>query len=171
MRRLKADVIDIDKQKEIVLISKLTELEKFCLDAYLINGDKRSTYIYSRIKQPNATDESIRAATNRFFNEQKTRAYLESRKKQLAASKRKNEMGEECGDVTQIDKTELLRELTTLFHYETDTKTKADLGMKIADLQQMKKEQIEKEEQIKSYLPLKCSKCELYINAKMSLNE
>lgn len=171
MRKLKADIIDADKQREIVLMSKLTELEKFCLDAYLVNGDKRSAYIYSRKKQPNATENSIKCATNAFFNEQKTRIYLEWRKKQIIASEKKNEMKEECGDITQIDKTELLKELTILFRDETDAKTKADLGMKIADLQQMKKEQIEKEEQIKSYLPVKCSKCELYINAKMSLDK
>ena len=86
----------------------------------------------------------------------------------MDAKREKERFEEEGEDYTQIDKAELLKQLVVLFRLEKDTKIKADLGMKIADLQQMKKEQVEQEEQIKYYLPLQCSKCELYLQAKMS---
>ena len=99
------------------------------------------------------------------------KAYLEARRNQVEAKREKERFEEEGVDYTQIDKTELLQQLVLLFRSEKDTKIKADLGMKIADLQQMKKEQTEQEEQIKYYLPLQCSRCKLYLQAKMSDNQ
>lgn len=164
-------MISEEEQHKIVLISKLTDKEKFCLDAFLVNGDKRSTYLFSRDRLLTANNESIAVAVRRFFAQPKVKAYLESRRKQIDAKRDKERFESEGEDYTQIDKAELLQQLVLLFRTEKDTKIKADLGMKIADLQQMKKGQTEQEEQIKYYLPLQCSKCELYLHAKMSQNQ
>lgn len=43
--------------------------------------------------------------------------------------------------------------------------------MKLADLQQMKKEQTEQGEQIKYYLPLQCSRCALYLKEKEAIGK
>lgn len=161
-------MVNEEEQHKIILISKLTDKEKFCLDAYLVNGDKKATYVFSRDRLLSATTESIATATRRFFAQPKVKAYIEARRSQMDAKREKERFEEDREDYTQIDKAELLKQLVILFRSEKDTKTKADLGMKIADLQQMKKEQIEQEEQIKYYLPLQCSKCELYLQAKMS---
>lgn len=164
-------MISEEERRKIVLIAKLTEKEKFCLDAFLVNGDKRAAYVYSRDKTLTANNESITAGARKFFGQPKVKAYLEGRKNQLNAKKEKEVFDNEGEECAQLDKTELLKQLTILFRFETDTKIKADLGMKIADLQQMKKEQAEQEEKIKYYLPIQCSKCELYLHAKMSDNE
>ena len=164
-------MVSEEEQNKIILISKLTDKEKFCLDAYLVNGDRRSAYVYSRDRLLTANSESIAALVRKFFAQPKVKAYLEARRNQVDAKREKERFEEEGGDCTQINKTELLQQLVLLFRSEKDTKIKADLGMKIADLQQMKKEQTEQEEQIKYYLPLQCSKCELYLHAKMTDNK
>lgn len=165
-------MISEEEQNKIVLISKLTDKEKFCLDAYLVNGDRRSAYVYSRDRLLTANSDSIATLVRKFFAQPKVKAYLEARRNQVEAKREKERFEEEEGvDYTQIDKTELLQQLVLLFRSEKDTKIKADLGMKIADLQQMKKEQTEQEEQIKYYLPLQCSRCKLYLQAKMSDNQ
>lgn len=164
-------MISEEEQNKIVLISKLTDKEKFCLDAFLVNGDKKNTYLYSRDRLLNANTESIAASVRRFFAQPKVKAYLEARRGQVDAKRDKERFEVEGGDYAQIDKTELLRQLVILFRVEKDAKTKADLGMKIADLQQMKKEQGEQEEQIKYYLPMQCSVCEKYLRAKTAEGE
>lgn len=163
-------MISEEEQNKIILISKLTDKEKFCLDAYLVNGDRKSAYVYSRDRMITANSDSVSALIRKFFAQPKVKAYIEARRNQIEAKRDKERFEEEGVDYTQIDKAELLQQLVLLFRTEKDTKIKADLGMKIADLQQMKKEQTEQEEQIKYYLPLQCSKCELYLNAKMSEN-
>lgn len=163
-------MISEEEQNKIILISKLTDKEKFCLDAYLVNGDRKSAYVYSRDRMITANSDSVAALIRKFFAQPKVKAYIEARRNQIEAKRDKERFEEEGVDYTQIDKAELLQQLVLLFRTEKDTKIKADLGMKIADLQQMKKEQTEQEEQIKYYLPLQCSKCELYLNAKMSEN-
>ncbi|WP_459187321.1 hypothetical protein ACGE0T_14425 [Parabacteroides sp. APC149_11_2_Y6] len=163
-------MISEEEQNKIILISKLTDKEKFCLDAYLVNGDRKSAYVYSRDRMITANSDSVSALIRKFFAQPKVKAYIEARRNQIEAKRDKERFEEEGVDYTQIDKAELLQQLVLLFRTEKDTKIKADLGMKIADLQQMKKEQTEQEEQIKYYLPLQCSKCELYLNAKMSDN-
>lgn len=61
---------------------------------------------------------------------------------------------DEEGNILQMDKNELSRELTRLFRKETDPKLKSEIGMKLADINQYKKEQTETEQQVKYYLPL-----------------
>lgn len=61
---------------------------------------------------------------------------------------------DEGGNLMQIDKNELSRELTRLFRKETDPKLKSEIGMKLADINQFKKEQIESQQQVKYYLPM-----------------
>lgn len=61
---------------------------------------------------------------------------------------------DEEGNILQIDKNELSKELTRLFRKETDPKLKSEIGMKLADINQFKKEQTETEQQVKYYLPL-----------------
>lgn len=61
---------------------------------------------------------------------------------------------DENGELLQIDKNELSKELTTLFRKERDPKLKSEIGMKLAELNQFKKEQTETQQQVKYYIPL-----------------
>lgn len=60
------------------------------------------------------------------------------------------------------DKETVARELNTLITSTTDPKLKAELLMKLADLQQMKKDATAiDEEPVRFYLPLSCERCPL----------
>ncbi|RHV89199.1 hypothetical protein DXA95_16265 [Odoribacter sp. OF09-27XD] len=61
---------------------------------------------------------------------------------------------DENGELLQIDKETLSKELTTLFRKERDPKLKSEIGMKLADLNQFKKESTEAQQQVKYYIPL-----------------
>ena len=66
-----------------------------------------------------------------------------------------------------LSKEKLTAILTSLFMREKDTKLKAELGLKIAELNQWKKDQTEKEDTTtKFYLPIKCFNCKLYKDFK-----
>lgn len=66
-----------------------------------------------------------------------------------------------------LSKEKLTEILTALFMREKDTKLKAELGLKIAELNQWKKDQTEKEDlTTKFYLPIKCFNCKLYKDFK-----
>lgn len=68
---------------------------------------------------------------------------------------------------TGLSKEKLTAILTSLFMREKDTKLKAELGLKIAELNQWKKDQTEKEDTTtKFYLPIKCFNCKLYKDFK-----
>lgn len=65
------------------------------------------------------------------------------------------------------DKESVISELEALVPDIVDPLEKAGILMKIADLQQMKKEQPKEEERlIKYFLPISCKNCSLYIRAK-----
>jgi hypothetical protein len=73
------------------------------------------------------------------------------------------------GPYEELSKEQLLKTLTKLFLKETDTKLKSELGLKIADLQQWKKDLSEKiDTTTKFYLPVKCFDCTLFKNFKHS---
>lgn len=68
-----------------------------------------------------------------------------------------------------MSKEDTIRQLEDMYTIAADVKTKTEILMKIADLQQFKKEQTKQEEdQVRYYLPLKCSQCKLYNTAKRS---
>ena len=154
------------QEERASFISQLTEKERFCLHAYLITKDKKMAFICSREKPLKSEGEGFRVNLSKWFNSDKVQAFIQEHQTQVRADA--IDRGTEGQDV---DKTELVRELTILFRKEKDPKLKADIGMKLADLQQMKKEQTEQGEQIKYYLPLQCSRCALYLKEKEAIGK
>ena len=59
--------------------NKLTDKEKFCLDAYIVNGDTDMAYTLSRQKPPTATENLHRLAL-RWLRRPEVKAYLEERR-------------------------------------------------------------------------------------------
>ena len=153
-------------EERVSFMSQLTEKERFCLQAYLITKDKKMAFVCSREKPLKSEGEGFRVNLSKWFNSDKVQAFIQEYQTQSRASD--IDRGMEGQD---IGKAELVRELTILFRREKDPKLKADIGMKLADLQQMKKEQTEQEEQIKYYLPLQCSKCALYLKEKEAIGK
>ena len=67
----------------------------------------------------------------------------------------------------------IVSELNILADATKDPKQKTEILMKLADLQQMKKDTTKEEEDntIHYYLPINCSSCELYARWKMEKDE
>lgn len=171
-------VIDDEKRKRIAETEKLTDAERLCLDGFLISDlppTAKSIIAYrsSRPTESKANDQAIYTQARRWLNTPKCKYYLEDKASQLNIDIRgvrnvevKKDSKE--GNVLR-SKDETLEELNDLASSTKDPKLKAELLMKIADLQNWKKEQqTEESEQIKYYLPLKCSQCKLYKSAKMT---
>lgn len=155
--------------KDLKNILQLSEKEKLCLLGYLksISIDsseknllwaKRWAYIASRKRQIADTSEkyisssSFTVNLSKWYNSEPVQCFLS----EYGTEERKqtNE------SIDSLSKVELLRELTALFRKERDPKLKAELGMKVADLENYDKiEATVPKEQRHYYLPMKCSKC------------
>ena len=145
------------------LINKLSDREKFCLEAYMVTRNKEMAYLCSRPNKSNANGASLVAQVSRWFVSAPVKEWI----KQYEETHRiRQEMSDNSDDPMTRD--ELIRELTlTLRDPSVDRKTKADVGLKLASLENWKKteEDQNEEDKIKYYLPLKCTQCQLYKNA------
>lgn len=142
---------------------KLTPEEEFCLDAYLVNSDVDMAYRLSRNRKnpPEATEFNLHRLALRWLRSDLCQSYIKGRKAAIFAKKDKADtVGEFRTKEAVISALEA--ELPIL-----RGKDRLDALMKIADLQQMKKEETKTEEdKVHFYLPLTCHHCELYINRK-----
>ena len=142
--------------------SQLTEIEKFCLDAYLINKDADTCFTLSRKRSLTATPENVHRLALRWLRNDFVKDYLSERQamlNQVSTNKQK-----ENGNRT---KEQLIDELNVLASSTADPKTRTDILLKLADMAGMKKEEVKNEDNtIRFYLPLTCHHCELYQKAK-----
>lgn len=171
-------IIDDEKRKRIAEIEKLTDAEKICLDGFLISDLPPTTksivaYRASRPTESKANDQAIYTQARRWLNTPKCKYYLEDKASQLnidIRGVRNVEVKKDNKDGNVLrSKDETLEELNVLASETKDAKLKAELLMKIADLQNWKKEQqTEDADKIRYYLPLKCTQCQLYKAAKMA---
>ena len=143
--------------------NKLTDKEKFCLDAFIVNGNADMAYTLSREKSPTATENLHRLAL-RWLRKPEVKAYLEGRRAMIYnRSEKVSDMEKE--DVKQLvdaykDKDYIIAELVKT-QAGLSGKEKADILNRIADLQQMKKEENKiDEDRVHFYLPLPvCDNC------------
>lgn len=168
----KPQLLDITKEEEIILISKLSDLEKFCLDAYIVSdaSDKDITaYKLSRPKQSEAKDNSLYNLAWRWLNSDKVIAYIKAKRERIIMF---NDKGKEESENVMRSKEDLIvlvNKFISKAEKDDDAKTVDSLVKNLTALQQLNKEQnTEESEQIKYYLPLKCSQCQLYKSAKLT---
>lgn len=143
--------------------NKLTDKEKFCLDAYIVNGNADMAYTLSRQKPPTATENLHRLAL-RWLRQPDVKTYLEERRAVIySRSEKVTDMEKE--DLKQLvdaykDKDYIIAELVKA-QAGLSGKEKADILNRIADLQQMKKEENKiDEDRVHFYLPLPlCDTC------------
>ena len=151
-----------------ILINKLTEREKFCLLAYMVTKDAPLAYLCSREKVLTAKKSSLATQTSRWLNSDPVQAWIADynethRMRQVIAG----------SNTENVSREELLKELSISFRDpKLDAKTKADIGLKLASLEDWKSDTSKQGEdsQVKYYLPLKCSQCNLYKEAKNKLD-
>lgn len=167
-----------ERQKEI---QKLTVLEKYSLNAYLVSEIKGTekliiAYQISRPKESQANRQSIYMQARKWINSDKVKYYLELRQKELFKPEPKQATaGEQEQTKTQQNtkrtKEETIAELNQLADDTTDAKLKAEILIKISDLSGWKKEQEKTDDNtIRYYLPLRCNVCSLYQAAKTAQN-
>lgn len=143
--------------------NKLSDKEKFCLDAYIVNGDADIAYTLSREKPPTATENLHRLAL-RWLRKPEVKTYIEERRAVIyTRSEKATDMEKE--DIKQLvdaykDKDYIIAELVKA-QAGLSGKEKADILNRIADLQQMKKEENKiDEDRVHFYLPLPtCDDC------------
>lgn len=142
----------------------LTPREKFCLDAYVVNGDADTAYLLSRKNEPKANETNLHRLAMRWLRQPPVKAYLNERKAAIFTRMEKpSDLDQD--DIQSLverykDKDFIIAELIKAAS-DLDGKEKADILTRIADLQQMKKEEMKKEdERIHFYLPLSvCKDC------------
>ena len=146
------------------MTDKLTEKEKFCLDAFIVNGNDDMAYTLSRERKPNATENNIHRLALRWLRSEPVKAYLKERRAAIYSRTEKvSEMEKDA--VKELvdsyrDKDFIIAELIKT-QQGLSGKEKADIINRIADLQQMKKEENKSEEErVHFYLPLPvCNDC------------
>lgn len=144
------------------LITKLTDLEKFALIGWIYTKDTKNAYEASRKMKLTCTPESLVAQSSKWLNLPKCQAFIE-----VEQARRFKAVELDSSENGTRSREDVIRELNLLANQETEPKRKSEILMKLADLEQMKKtEDAPESEQIKYYLPLKCSQCVLYKNAK-----
>lgn len=145
-------------------ILNLTEREKIALDAYLFNpGNKVEAYKVARnVDDSSSVDEEIlRNRANGWLNQKGSKAYIQAQKGRITSISQTQLSDPE--QISVFGKEELARLISQTINTTTDPKLKADLAIKLADLQGYKKEKTEKEEKrVRYYLPVKCSFCEFF---------
>lgn len=156
-------------KKEENIFGKLSDKEQFCLDAFLVNGNKELAYSLSRDRKLSGTDESIYQCQQRWMRSAPVMAYIERGK---ALNMNKATASTENGVPDIRDRDTLLRELNQLASSTNDTKVRADILCRIADIMQMKKQEEKPEEQqVKYYLPLPENEYIDYIQSKMKTDK
>jgi hypothetical protein len=142
----------------------LTKEERFCLDSYAINGDIDLAYLLSRKNEPKANEVNLHRLAMRWLRQPPVKNYLAERKAAIYTRMEKpSDMDQD--DVKSLverykDKDFIIAELIKAAS-DLDGREKADVLNRIADLQQMKKEEQKKEdERVHFYLPLQvCKDC------------
>lgn len=140
------------------LINKLTDKERFCLIAYLHTGDQLTAYICSRRKTVSSNNQSVISMASRWINSEPAQAFLEAERGRRAAL---------TEEVENRSKADTIRELNKLVSLTNDTKLKAEILLKLSDLEGWKKEKEQtQDDTIRYYLPLRCNVCSLYKKAR-----
>jgi hypothetical protein len=142
----------------------LTPRERFCLDAYCVNSNIDMAYELSRKNEPKANETNLHRLAMRWLRQPPVKAYLNERRAAIYTRLEKtSDMDQD--DVKSLvekykDKDFIIAELIKAAS-DLDGKEKADVLNRIADLQQMKKEEMKKEdEKVHFYLPLSvCKDC------------
>ena len=143
----------------------LTDRERAALDSYLLNQNADLAYLMSREKPTKADETMIRRMALRWLRTDETQDYLAQRRKYLsslfAPDRKEGNVDEVSSERSNRSKEDVVRELNLLIDEETDSKKRSDLLMKLAELQRMKQEMDETEEDKATnfYIPLSFERC------------
>ena len=142
----------------------VTPRERCCLDAFAVNQNEDLAYLLSRKNEPKANEINLHRLAMRWLRQPPVKNYLAERR--AAIYTRMEKPSDLDQDEIQSlverykDKDFIIAELVKAAN-DLGGKEKADVLNRIADLQQMKKEELKKEdERVHFYLPLSvCKDC------------
>ena len=154
-----------ERRKKIA--ADLTARERYCLDAYLLNEDADLCYqLATGRSDEDCKVENFHKMALRYIRLKHVAEYLATRRTELNGRKdsaRENARG------SYRTKEEVLNALIAELPYVSG-KDRADLLMKIADLQRMKQDEVVNEDNtVHFYVPISCHNCSLYIQEKKRL--
>ena len=134
-------------------VKRLDNKDTFALDAYIANPnnlDEAYKYTHPGTK---ASDTNVHRLALLWIKSKEVARYVAVHQPMNA--------GKATVNVKIRSKDDIITELNEIANNTPDTKKRAEILMKIADLQQMKQEQIgeTEDERIHFYLPLKCWDC------------
>lgn len=154
-------------------IEQLTEIEKFCLIAFLNGGDLDTAYKISRPRQSKSErPEMIHRMALKWLKVEAVNAFINTYRKVSDV----NAPGLNEEELEKFrSKDYLIDQYAKLIQITTDPKLRSDLLWKISELQTMRRQETEGEKETRHYyLPLSCYQCSLYKKAEeeeMSQNE
>lgn len=178
------------KQKSLLRKFKISAVQRAFVDLVLSGWDEKDVYLFMKLYNPIYADDYNAAELRKFLEDGGVSSYrkhalIEQRdkwsdillrqraerdengtkgKKTSSESGGKEGTGSSSSSEKRYrDKDEVIDELASTVK-DLHGKDKADVLMKIADLQQMKKEKDDtREKTVHFYLPLKCDYCPLHI--------
>lgn len=143
----------------------MTDIEKFCLDAWMMNHNADLAYTLSRGKPITATPENLHRLALRWLRSDHVKEYLEERGAIAIAQAENDEQ------TTNRRKSDIVRELNILANSCNDPKQRTEILLKLADLQRMKEDANKDDtELVHFYVPIQCHNCSLYIQAERNKN-
>lgn len=148
-----------DQDRLILLIS---EKERLCLDAYLFNSsNKIQAYKVAKDITKEIDYVLLQARANHWIASKTSQAYLVKHKSiVLSENDYVNKNSDENGNDI-FDKDSIILGIQNLISKTNDTKLKADLYLKLADLKGYKKLDTNvPTDQYRLYLPIRCESCE-----------
>lgn len=142
--------------------NRLTDIEKFCLDAWMTNKNADLAYTLSRGKPITATPENLHRLALRWLRSDHVREYIEERGAIIISE------GAAEGQPKNRAKEDIVKELNILANSCKDAKQRTEILLKLADLQRMKDEPNKEVEPelVHFYVPIQCHNCNLYMKAK-----
>ena len=133
----------------------LSDKEKFCLDAYLRNGNAPLAYQLSRDREIK-TDrpEIIAKMASRWMNDDRVKAYINQC--QQADFKA---VSEDENAPTNRSRSDTVTELNALINSVSDPRIRGDLLLKLADLNRWKQQEQNEQDLVHFYIPLRVNDC------------
>ena len=130
-QRARRPTIALQKQVE-----KLSERERFCLDAYIVNKNKVGAYLYSREKESTLHLESLEVMAGKWFRTEPVIAYLQMKGFEIQLIEETVNKGEDEQSVVFGRIAELLDGFTL----SEDPKVAIQAAKELGNLYQLKKQ-------------------------------
>lgn len=150
---------------------KITPPERAMADLISLGWNPQDAYIAMNLYKPALSDEYNKEQIEKMITDSDFQEYNKKREKSIRRGVLKQSIKdvngeEEEDDINLIDKEAVLKEiLRSALSLPQNDPNRAKMLMQYAELQQMKKEEVETEDTtVHYYLPLSCNNCSLYQN-------